>query len=731
MVFLAFACLVNERAPAYPAESFIDRCLYSYWILVESALMLTFFAVISIGVRVLTFRSTWLRSFGSVVATATVCLPVLIGYADQMTRVTIGNRFLSGSTIEKGIEFAPYAHQYVTMATFSKFGGAVVVFTLVEGVFWFVATRVGSGEVQTRNKNQGVTWRRGLLIGVMLAGVGIALLLAAWKSPTHMAKVYRVMPMRHPIAMLGIVDWFLPPRSIWPEPERLHHELGLLRFGEPLARYRDGYPTLRFSVSESAPRPDILIVMSESFRHDAIALPQAPNLVALSEESIVGERHFSGGNATQFGVFSALSGLDVVLMDHGRHWPMALPKMLHDAGYFTAFMGSGSWGWMSVTDYLRPEDWDVYRDEDQKDRFYDRDRDFLSHAQDLFDRKREASSHEGPVCVFAFLVTTHWDYHFPEEDAIFKPYVKGNLPWAPHPRYDKVALKNRYLNSVHAMDRMVGPLLDRNRILVVMGDHGEAIFDYGTQLVHTNALSPAQLQTPFLFHVPQALRGNAGFQSCQRRVTEATHHMDLLPCLMDCLGVTASEPGLLMGQSVLRDVDSGRGFSVRTAMNRNVGIYAPYAWRDRDTLQMVQLSELDLWKPHVGDATVHDESGAFVQTLGGVREAFVADWQRWLTTAFQIESPADESVLPNNDPSAPKDPSVPKSDWFCRGLLSSLDTHRKYALWRLEMISARSWPADERARVAMALAELAHDDQLSGAKQDRSRAKALLAKWSE
>ena len=70
----------------------------------------------------------------------------------------------------------------------------------------------------------------------------------------------------------------------------------------------------------------------------------------------------------------------------------------------------------------------------------------------------------------------------------------------------------------------------------------------------------------------------------------------------------------------LRDVFTGRSLMdeghrenrnmLRDSKNKSSGLFAPFARRS-DTLNMVQLSNLDLWRSRIGEKTVHDEPGAF------------------------------------------------------------------------------------------------------------------------
>jgi hypothetical protein len=83
--------------------------------------------------------------------------------------------------------------------------------------------------------------------------------------------------------------------------------------------------------------------------------------------------------------------------------------------------------------------------------------------------------------------------------------------------------------------------LDRKRILLVTGDHGESFGEDGLYL-HSSALTQVQLQTPLMLYVP-------GRPS--RRMHEPTCHTDILPTLMHAIDGLIDEPRFLHGRSLL------------------------------------------------------------------------------------------------------------------------------------------------------------------------------------
>jgi hypothetical protein len=91
------------------------------------------------------------------------------------------------------------------------------------------------------------------------------------------------------------------------------------------------------------------------------------------------------------------------------------------------------------------------------------------------------------------------------------------------------------------MDRTIAPLLDPDCVVIVAGDHGESFGEDG-YFLHCSALSPVQVQTPFLLAAPDLLQPQV--------FSQPTAHVDILPTLLDLLGTQVSDPNCLHGTSM-------------------------------------------------------------------------------------------------------------------------------------------------------------------------------------
>jgi membrane-anchored protein YejM (alkaline phosphatase superfamily) len=111
---------------------------------------------------------------------------------------------------------------------------------------------------------------------------------------------------------------------------------------------------------------------------------------------------------------------------------------------------------------------------------------------------------------------------------------------------DRDVLMNRYRNSAHYVDSLIGSLLDQidldETLVIVTGDHGESLFDDGT-VAHSSLLSRIQTRVPFAISGPrvQTLEAAAG----------PTDHSDVMPTLFRRLGVDSEHLQGVPGRDLL------------------------------------------------------------------------------------------------------------------------------------------------------------------------------------
>jgi hypothetical protein len=279
-----------------------------------------------------------------------------------------------------------------------------------------------------------------------------------------------------------------------------------------------------------APDLNLLFIVVEGLRYDMADEKVMPNVHALGKNGWLFKNHFSGGNATRFGIFSLFYGV------HGSYWRAFLSEGVgpvlvreletqgHELGIFaSAPLSSPEFDrtvFVDVVDQLEAPP--AARTVDQRD---------VQITRRLAERWQR-SAPEKPFFGFLFYDSPH-KYAYPAAfHAPFKPDLETVSYVTLGSDSDATPFLNRYKNSLHFVDGLIGDLLDvlRERglfektIILVTGDHGQEFNETGQNYWgHNGNFSRYQIQVPLIVRWPGALR---------REGTHQTSHMDVVPTLM-------------------------------------------------------------------------------------------------------------------------------------------------------------------------------------------------------
>lgn len=306
--------------------------------------------------------------------------------------------------------------------------------------------------------------------------------------------------------------------------------------GEELA---PTYPLGPLGPPASGERPDVLLVVIESLRADALDEETMPALSrhASSERALVAERHYAGANCTANSFFTLLYGTNgsmfVHFNDTARPVASAPLAWLRESGYSLAFYTSQRLEWRRMDAlFVRPAFDRVIEETDGE--VWERD-------ARLIDRYfEESGGPEQPRFSVIFFTSSHHDYSFPEDRAPFQPSLRPLDVMQTDLRPFRQELVNRYRNSVSYVDSLVGELLDRlaregrldSTRVIITGDHGEEFLEHG-HLTHASSLVEEQI------HVPLVALGVPGLSG---RTRELTSHEQIVPTLLASIA-----PGLAFG----------------------------------------------------------------------------------------------------------------------------------------------------------------------------------------
>jgi membrane-anchored protein YejM (alkaline phosphatase superfamily) len=298
---------------------------------------------------------------------------------------------------------------------------------------------------------------------------------------------------------------------------------------------RLNYPLHPIQLEPNAPSPNIVWLACESLRWDMLTPEIMPNLWKFAQNNWRFTDHISGGNGTRWGIFTMFYGIPAsywfAFLDARQ--PPVLVSTLQKKGYQFGLYTSAKFTYpefnRTVWANVSP---DLLHSHDSKQGWQD---DIMN--VDLLNEFINKNHKEGnPFLAFMFFETTHARYFFPENAVIRPNYLKAFNYATVNVKEDIGLIKNRYINSAHALDMYLGKVLDnleqqgllKNTIVLVTGDHGEEFMEEG-RWGHNSAFHNQQIHTPFVLHVPG--RG-------ARVVNDPTSHLDVVPTLMPLLGVT-------------------------------------------------------------------------------------------------------------------------------------------------------------------------------------------------
>lgn len=284
---------------------------------------------------------------------------------------------------------------------------------------------------------------------------------------------------------------------------------------------------------------NIVFLVVESLRSDALDSVTMPFLDSLSKHAFVARDHHSTANATPFAVESILAG----------RWPTGYQvRMGREPRCEAVFPHHRFVTGNAVT-------WS----------YWHQDRTLFGSFEDLFHGRPALEGQAGdsllldavagrllkdpgPKFIFGMLNATHFKYDFPPIDDVFHPYWDTDYDVANFDRAKAEQMHNRYRNAAHSIDRRLRTFFQRmrrdgsvrNTVVFVTGDHGEEFFEAG-HVSHGGEANEYQVKVPLVI-VDSGLAGSVEYP---------TSHADLL----EAARILAN--GVPIGQAILVDRSKG------------------------------------------------------------------------------------------------------------------------------------------------------------------------------
>jgi hypothetical protein len=301
---------------------------------------------------------------------------------------------------------------------------------------------------------------------------------------------------------------------------------------DALARYRG-----------AAANRNVVLVLLEStaaqyLRPYGAAEDPMPSLTALADEGMLFEHTYAVYPESIKALFTVLfARYPAIDTKPEQYEPIATPSLaavLRGRGYHTALFHSGRFRYLGMESIIRNRGFDVLED-----------------AGDIGGERNSSFGIDEPPTVRRLLA---WVDSLPRGGRFFATYIPiaGHHPYEtpePGPFPEREDL-DRYRNALHYADAAVGQLvqglrargLDRDTLIVLVGDHGQAFGQHPGNYGHTLFVHEENVRVPFVIVARGAIDGPV-------RVGGLTSQVDLAPTVLELLGVPV--PGDYQGVSRL------------------------------------------------------------------------------------------------------------------------------------------------------------------------------------
>lgn len=337
------------------------------------------------------------------------------------------------------------------------------------------------------------------------------------------------------------------------------------------------------ALPQAAHRPNVLVILSESVRADALCSTPSPACAAPFLDAVLPERVPIGKLTSQSsGTFSACmvlwTGMPPSVDFQTAHRAPVLWEIAKAAGYRTGYLTSQNLRYDDFGAFVKRAGIDVQTSAmelgDTRDPHVGAPDEAAAARALEFARETPAGT---PYFAVLHLSNTHWPYRI---DPALQPYE----PHSEDPFGDVQLLRNHYRNSVRMQERMLGEFLRGlkalpswdDTVVIFLSDHGEQFREHGG-LYHINSLFDEEVRVPgWLAAGPRAL-DDAQRAALRGIGARRTYSQDVQATVVDLLGVfdaRGSIPlsALATGRSLLRPLDADEPTAILSTAS---GVWEP------------------------------------------------------------------------------------------------------------------------------------------------------------
>ena len=449
-----------------------------------------------------------------------------------------------------------------------------VVAAALVAVVALAALEVGLFRVARRLPHHGRIAIGFVVAAVAALGLSQAIHVVAYhKNDTRITEITPQLPFYYPLTSYRKAVKYGDLIPLFAESGEPSRGDGSRSFRYPLRQVRCPAPA-------GKRRPNILMIVLESWRFDTMDEAVSPNMHALSRRSSVFLKHFSSGNSTPHGIFGLFYGI------HPTYWAEVkansaaidnpvLIDVLKDQGYAFGIYADSQFGRHKIKET-------TFRGIEVHESFAGttaaaRDQDMTARLVEFM----EARHREGrPSLGFAFYKSTHYGYDYPPGTARFRPFRALNYAF-PGGGQDVPLYLNHYRNAVSYVDGLVGQIVRRleasgllnETIVIVTSDHGEEFNDNRAGYWgHCGNFTVYQTRVPFMMYVPWEK---------PRQVTTLTTHIDVPTTLVQgVFGCGGDVRDYSNGRNLFGPLDGERPLVIGSYVNHAVimgdDVYAVY-----------------------------------------------------------------------------------------------------------------------------------------------------------
>lgn len=338
------------------------------------------------------------------------------------------------------------------------------------------------------------------------------------------------------------------------------------------------YPLSKIILKKNINKMNIFIFVSDSVRNSDINKEITPNIEKFKKDSLVFNKHYSGGNATRFGIFSLFYGLNSTYwfpFVDAQKSPILIDTLLKLNYNFNILSSTNtSWPEFDKTAYSKINN---YVKSDFEGSPWQKDEQLTNHFVNIFENKIQE-----PLFSFVFLDAPH-GYGYPAYANKFKA-SDSNINYLTISKTSKdiKSIYARYKNAIYFNDmmfqKMIQTLKEKNlyddALIIYTSDHGQEFYEYGF-FGHNSSFSKAQTNSPLIIKLPKKLQDTIALPDNHENIL--TSHNDIVPTILKLIGVVNSPDDYSNGYNIF-DKKFHRDYIFNANWNNNAIITQDYTY---------------------------------------------------------------------------------------------------------------------------------------------------------